>query len=656
MIKNIDHNHVIHYGSDSVIVISQPSEFSKPFCQKILKEEYPLPSVLRQLDNEFEFCNRTTCDSIRKAFQRTVVENHQALVLEYIDGGNLKSVLDSGKSPFAVNLHLAAEVSSALSNIHREGIFHKRVNPFNILVEKATGKVYFIDLGLASQSDSNGPIIPETQLEALKYISPEQTGRIDRKVDNRADLYSLGIILYQVFTGTVPFESTDPLELVYAHLAKTPLAPRDLNPEIPPVLSRIILKLLAKDAEDRYQSAYGVAQDLEQCSRMLQGDGSIGEMELGRYDFSGKFFVQPKLYGRDAETDALFRMFRHCAEGEKLGLMVSGYSGSGKSALVGEVYKPVQESKGFFIRGKFDQIKLDTPYAAFVQAFAELMRYLLAEDEASQKSWKEKIRKALGNSGFVLTELIPGLETLIGKQPPVPDLKGQEAQNRFNYELTNFIRTVARPESPLVIFLDDLQWVDTSSLNLIGVILQDREIRNLLVIGAFRSNEVDEGHPLKRKIGELRQQGISLEEIALSDLTFDNVASLMKDALRTNQENLGVLAEIIFHKTKGNAFYVQQFLKSIYEEGFLHFDFDQHLWGWNKELILQMNVSGNVVDLMTNLVRKLPAPTVEILKTASCLGNHFDIRSLSVILQSREKEIGDLLSQPLAEGLIIPMA
>jgi histidine kinase len=654
MIKNIDHDHVIHYGSNSVIVISQKNEFSKPFCQKILNEEYPAAEILRQLDNEFEFCSKASSSAVRKAFQRTTVENHQALVLEFIDGGNLKSLLDSGKISLDGCLHLAIEITTALCDIHKEDIFHKRINPFNILIEKATNKVYFIDLGLAAHTLSTDLVRQETNLDSLKYISPEQTGRIDRKVDNRADLYSLGVILYQIFTGTVPFESTDPLELVYAHLAKTPVAPQELLPEIPSVLSRIILKLLAKDAEDRYQSAYGIKQDLENCLKLLR-DGRIEPFELGRFDYSGKFFLQQKLYGRELELDILFGKFKHCAQGEKLGLMVSGYSGSGKSALVTEVQKPVTDQKGIFIRGKFDQIKVDTPYAAFVQAFSELIRFFLAEDESRQQQWKEKIRDVLGNSGIVLTELIPGLETLIGKQPEVPELKGQEAQNRFNYEVTNFIRTVARTESPLVIFLDDLQWVDTSSLNLFTVIMEDREIRNLMIIGASRSNEVDESHPLKRKINELLQNHISLDEIELGDLSYDHVLNLLADTLRTRQENLGSLAEIIYHKTKGNAFYVQQFLKSIYEEGFLIFDFERHEWTWNKELILQMNVSGNVVDLMTNLVQKLPSDSVEILKTAACLGNHFDIRSLSVILQMREKDIESLLGLPMAEGLLIPM-
>jgi predicted ATPase/class 3 adenylate cyclase/tRNA A-37 threonylcarbamoyl transferase component Bud32 len=657
MIKNIDHANVIHYGSESLIIKTPVNGVTKPSCLKVLKEEFPSKETLAQLDNEFEICSKTKCSNIRKAFTKEKKEDHAAIVLEYIEGKDLNKILSSEKMNLLQQLQLATDITIAITALHSENIFHRRIHPSNILIEQGTHKIFIIDFGLASE----GKVFEETftffekkEVEVLQYIAPEQTGRINRAIDNRADLYSLGIILYQLLTSQLPFESSESSELIYSHIAKTPVEPCRINKDLPQVVSDIIMKLLSKNAEDRYQSAFGVRHDLEECLQQLSDKRKIENFPIAKFDFSGKLYFSNKLYGRDKEINFLNHLFERCNKGEKNTLLVSGYSGSGKSALVEALKNHVAQTKGIFIKGKFDQISSDTPYSTFVQAFNELAQLILAGDTAFQVKWKKRIIEAIGNSGKILTQFMPGIETLIGKQPDIPELKGIEAQNRFNYEFTRFIKTIANNDSPLVIFVDDLQWADASSLNLFKIIAENRDINYVMLVGGYRKNEVNENHALTKTLNELKEDLVQFEQIELEDLLYEDVYNLLSDALLTRQENTSFLADIIYNKTKGNAFYVWQFLKSIYEEGFLRFDFDLMRWQWNADLILQMNVSGNVVELMTSFILKLPEETLELLKIASSIGSRFSKRNLSVIKQVSEKKIENLLNLSVTEGLIIP--
>jgi len=657
MIKNIDHSNVIYYGFESLIIKTGTNGVSKPTCLKVLKEEFPSKETLAQLDNEFEICSKTNCSNIRKAVKKEKQEDHSAIVLEYIEGKDFHKLLLTEKWNIVQQLDMAASITTALSGLHRENIFHRRIHPSNILIEQSTNKVFFIDFGMASQGnifEEGFTSFHDKEVEVLKYIAPEQTGRINRAIDNRADLYSLGIILYRLFTGQLPFETGEGLELIYAHIAKTPVEPHLVNTDLPEVVSEIIMKLLSKNAEDRYQSAFGVKYDLEKCQLQLSDNGKIESFPIAKFDFSGKLNFSNKLYGRDKEINYLNQLFESDANGQKNTLLVSGYSGSGKSALVEVLKNTVFQRKGIFIKGKFDQISSDTPYSTFVQAFTELVQLILSGDKAFQAKWKKRITEAIGNSGKILSQFMPGIEPLIGKQPDIPELKGIEAQNRFNYAFTRFIKTIADKDFPLVIFVDDLQWADASSLNLFKVIAENRDIEYLLLAGGYRKNEIDENHPLTKKINELEEDRVPFEQIDLRDLLYDDVYNLVSGALLSTQENISFLADIIYTKTKGNAFYVWQFLKSIYDEGFLRFDFDLMRWQWNTELILQMNISGNVVELMTSLIMKLPAETLDVLKFASSIGSRFSKRNLSVLKQVSEKNAESLLNISVTEGLIIP--
>jgi predicted ATPase/class 3 adenylate cyclase len=661
MIKNIDHANVVHYGFDSIIIKSGKNGLSKPSCLKILKDEFASKEMLEQLDNEFNVCSKTKSSNVRKAFKREKIEGHEAVVLEYIEGKDLNKLLATENLTFFQQLHLATDIASALAGLHKENIFHRRIHPSNILVERSTNKIYLIDLGLATEGNVFEEAVTnfgEKEIESIKYIAPEQTGRINHAIDQRADLYSLGLIFYRLFTGELPFDSEARLELMYANIAKTPTNPSQLNPELPEILSEIIMKLLSKNAEDRYQSAFGVKADLEKCLEQFNVNGKIDDLiktgfTIAKLDFSGKLNFTNKLYGREKELRTLNELYEDCARGKKRMLVISGNSGSGKSSLVEELKNSVIRKKGIFLKGKFDQISSDTPYTTLVQTFNELIQLILAGDKVFKAKWTKKITEAIGNSGKILTQFMPGVEKLIGRQAEAPELKGLEAQNRFNYEFTRFFKSIADKDSPLVLFVDDLQWADPSSLNLFKTITENRDIDYAMIVGSYRKNEVNEGHPLYKKMHELKDDGVPFEELVLKDLSYQNVHSLLIDTLLTRQENISLLSQIVFTKTKGNPFYVKQFLKSIYDEGLLHFDFDSLEWQFNPDLILQMNVSGNVVELMTSFILKLPADTLDLLKTASTIGNSFTKRNLSVIKQMSERSIENLLNLSVAEGLII---
>jgi len=661
MIKNIDHANVIHYGFDSLIIKSEKDGLSKPTCQKVLKEEFPSKEILAQLDNEYDICSKSKSTNVRKAVKRDKIEGNESLVLEYIEGKDLHKLLNTEKLDLVQQLHIATDIATALLGLHKENIFHRRIHPSNILIEKSTNKIYLIDFGLATVGnlfEEGISTFREKEIESLKYIAPEQTGRINHTVDQRSDLYSLGLIFYRLFTGQLPFDSEAQLELMYANIAKTPVKPEIINPELPHILSDITMKLLSKDAEGRYQSAFGVKFDLEKCIKQLNETGNIDDLSTSDFkiassDFSGKLNFSNKLYGREKEIEKLNGFYDECANGQKKIILISGNSGSGKSSLVEELKISMAQKKGILLKGKFDQISSGTPYTTIVQTFNELVQLILAGDKNFQVKWKKKIKDAIGNSGNILTQFMPGIENLIGKQPDAPELKGIEAQNRFNYEFTRFFKSLADKDSTLVMFVDDLQWADSSSLNLFKTISENRDIDYTMLIGSYRRNEVDKEHELYKKLNELKEDHVSFEELELHDLDYQNIFELISDTLLTRQENLALLSQIVFTKTKGNPFYVKQFLKSIYDEGFLHFDFDSLKWQFNSDLILQMNVSGNVVELMTSFVLKLPAETLDLLKTASTIGNSFSKRNLSLIKQISERNIEALLNLSVSEGLII---
>lgn len=644
---------------------------------KILQSDFPTPQQLAQFNNEYEFTRKLKINGIRRAIEVTEIEYKPALLLEYVSGKTLKQAFVERDCSIIDFLKVAAQIAQTLGEIHQQDIIHKDINANNILFESEQQQIKIIDFGLASRIKLKSYHLgnPGKLEGTLAYISPEQTGRMNRVVDYRTDLYSLGVTFYEILTGRLPFISDDPLEMVHAHIARSPLPPHHLQPGIPEIISKIVLKLLAKNAEDRYQSAFGLKYDLEQCLARAQQLSDLN-FELAQQDFSGRFQIPQKLYGREQEIAVLMQAFDRVAGSVSISpngqgqeepslngrgaaelMLVAGYAGVGKSVLVHEVHKPITEKRGYFIEGKFDQFQQNIPYYAWGQAFKSWVNLLLTENEATLSGWKEKILGAVGHIGQVLLDLVPNLELVIGPQPLVPQLGGLEAQNRFNYLFLNFIKAIARPEHPLVIFIDDWQWADSASLNLFKLVLRDPELKSLLLIGAYRDNEVDAAHPFRLALEELRQEQLAIQTIQLHNLSLEHVQSLIVDTLSNNsrglqQADIQNLSALLYEKTLGNAFFVTEFLKSLYEQGALTFDFTAAAWGYDVDQIKALRITDNVVELLADKVLKLSPASQTCLKLAACIGNRFDRATLGVIAEEEPQTIKHNLAQALQEGII----
>jgi histidine kinase len=656
MVRNFRPEDLVYQGRNATIVRGIQGSFDRPVCAKVCNTEFPDSDEAWYMENEFEFSSNILSPYVRKAVQKSLVENHPALIFEYVQGYNLREYLEKNGPSLKDKISLAADIATALADLHKENVIHNNITLDNILVEEGTGKIFLIDMQVATRNsirleDSNNYIINK---KGLTYIAPEQTGRVNRVVDSRSDLYSFGIVLYEFFTGRLPFDTSDPAELMYAHLARMPIPPREIDKRLPRGLSDIVIKLLAKNAEDRYQSAMGLCYDLKYC--LSDSFDHNERFQLGQNDFSGKLYIHSRLYGKEKERETLFRLFDNSIGGSRELLFVKGYSGCGKTSLVSELQKPVADYKGFFITGKFEQFQQDTPYSAFIHAFRELVDHILTRDEGSLAKWKKVILDSVGSLGRVLTDLIPGIEMLIGAQPPVPHLKGAELQSRFKYVLGNFIKAIACDEHPLVIFIDDLQWADTSSLNLFDLILTDNDARYIMLIGAYRDNEIFPGHPLEILTNKLRTEEVIFHEIEVVNLSETDVCNMVVELLSCSTDRAAELAGIIYTKTKGNPFYINRFLRSVYEEGNLFFDLDQKIWQWKADAIIDMNVSGNVADLVKSNIGKLPHRTIEVLKVAACIGVRFDLHKLSVSTGVKESQLQNILQAPINEGLIISSA
>ena len=434
-------------------------------------------------------------------------------------------------------LRLAINLATALGHAHQRGLIHKDVKPENVLVDDA-GHVWLTGFGIASRlpRERQAPAPPEIIAGTLAYMSPEQTGRMNRSMDTRSDLYSLGVTLYQMLTGVLPFAAADPLEWVHCHIARQPVAPADRR-AVPEPLSAIIMRLLAKNAEERYQTAAGLEADLRRCLSEWQSHGRIDPFPLGADDSSDRLLIPEKLYGREREVDALLAAFdRVVAQGTAELVLVSGYSGVGKSSVVNELHKVLVPPRGLFAAGKFDQYKRDIPYATLAQAFQMLVRQILVKSEAEVDQWRHALLEALGPNGQLMVNLIPEVEFVIGKQPPVADLPPQEARDRFQLVFRRFLGAFARPEHPLALFLDDLQWLDTATLELLERLITDPDVRHVLLIGAYRDNEVSSSHPLMRTLAAIREAGAKTQEIVLAPLGLEDVDRLIADALRCEPE------------------------------------------------------------------------------------------------------------------------
>ncbi|MEO1375104.1 MAG: AAA family ATPase [Cyanobacteria bacterium J06635_10] len=648
---------LLYKSDNSLVYRSYRVVDQQPVILKVLNDPYPTPEKIAWFKQEYELTRKLNLPGVVTAYALERHERHWVIVLEDFGGDSLTQLGLAGKLKLRDFLKLAISISEIIGQIHAIKVIHKDINPSNIILKSVTNQVKIIDFGISTVlSRENMNFQSPTILEGtLPYISPEQTGRMNRSIDYRTDFYSLGITFYQLLTGQLPFPSKDSLELVHSHIAKQAISPQNLRSDLPEIISDIVMKLMAKNAEERYQSAYGLKVDLEKCLSQIKNERLISPFLIGSCHRIEQLMIPQKLYGREAELEILLAGFERVSKGTSQILLVSGYSGVGKSALINEIHKPVTAKKGHFLAGKYEQYKQNIPYYSFSQAFNELCNQLLTNSKILLEKLKTDILQAIGNNGQILIDIIPKLELLIGQQPTVANVSSHEAHNRLKLVFNNFLKVICQPEHPIVLFLDDLQWADTASLDLLKTIVDDNQIKYLLIIGAYRDNEVDSKHPLNLVINNLKESEINCSEINLNSLTQENVNELIADTFKSSSIFCYTLNEIIYQKTQGNCFFTIQFLQSLYTDGLLSFDAFRRQWQWDVRQIQARDITDNVVELMTGKIAKLSELTQKSLQLAACIGNYFDLSTLAALAETQPQQLLLALFPALQEGLIIPL-
>ncbi|WP_204103748.1 MULTISPECIES: ATP-binding sensor histidine kinase [Spirulina sp. CCY15215] len=666
-ILNYQITETVYSGSRTIVFRGIRTNDQLPVVIKLLKNDYPTFSELVQFRNQYTIAKNLHSPLIIQTYSLESYQNSYALVMEDFGGISLQEwgLKRENRPSLSEVLEIAITLCNALEILYRERIIHKDIKPSNILINPETKQVKLIDFSIASllPKETQTLINPNVLEGTLAYISPEQTGRMNRGIDYRTDFYSLGITFYELLTGKLPFESNDPMELVHCHLAKIAPSINEINPEIPSVLSKIVNKLIAKNAESRYQSILGLKYDLENCLSQLQKTGDIQDFEIARRDVGDRFLIPDKLYGRETEIETLLQAFERVSNppqtplrkgGGSEMMLVAGFSGIGKTAVVNEVHKPIVQQRGYFIKGKYDQFQRNIPFSAFVQAFRDLMGQLLTESDAQIQQWKSQILEAVGENGQVIIEVIPELERIIGQQPPAVELSGNAAQNRFNLLFQKFTQVFTSIEHPLVMFLDDLQWADSASLKLMQVLMVDTH--HLLLIGAYRDNEVNPGHPLILTLSEIQKTAATINTITLAPLSEIEINQLIADTLKCNETLALPLSQLVFQKTKGNPFFATQFLKALHQEKLIKYDFNLGCWQCDMAQINQQALTDDVVEFMALQLEKLPSFTQDILKLGACIGNEFDLGTLAIVSEHSEVETAAGLWKALQEGLVLPQS
>lgn len=634
----------------SVFYLVEEEGSAGPLLLKTLRERNPGQETLDAFENELSFSGIEPVSGLRRVIGATGEENE--ILLEYIEGETLEKWAHSHTSLLS-KLRMAAMLSGTLARIHNAGIIYRNFSQEHIIIQP-DGTPVFIDLMLATRvagkvkQTANAVILANPD-----FISPEFTGRINRVTDQRSDLYSLGTLFYWLFAGVPPFRGADLLEKVHAHIAINAAPFSEVNSELPKQLWLIVSRLMSKNPDARYQSAYGVMHDLEKCCLLFESGGAISEFEPGSNDYSGTLRNTHKVFGRENEIAVLNDAFQNAVQGQKALVTVYGFSGIGKTAVVQELIEPVYHAKSTFISGKFDRYQRDVPYFGINEALSEFVDLVISRDEDAVKEWKERIHEACFPIGQVLVDLCPGLEILVGEHPDLPELNGIEAQNRFNYALIMFMKTLATADHPLVLFLDDVQWADSSSLHLIKLMMTEADLRHLLIIFSYRENEVNEAHPVSELVREVAQSGSGVREIPIGQMPQDAIRDMIEDMMQTKQENIAELSEVVFHKSQGNALFIHQFLKSAAEDKVVSFDFSQHRWVWDKEAVVKRNISGDIEELLTDLLNRLPEDTLQILRVASVFGAEYKYGTLSRLLHKKEAEVKKQIREALIHGLVL---
>jgi len=677
-IPGYDTSEQLYDGSRTLVYRAVRKHDLKGVVIKLLKNPYPGFHELLQFRNQYTIAKNLNIPGIVKPLALENQDNGYRLIMADEGYISLQSYVN-----LCLNLDeflsIALQLTDILQGLYQNRVIHKDIKPANILIHPQTKQVQLIDFSISSllpketQSIHNPQVLEGT----LAYMSPEQTGRMNRGIDYRTDFYSLGVTFYELLTGKLPFECEDPMELVHCHIAKQTPAMKKPHPnlvlskergpevsevgleaEIPLVLSDIVMKLMAKNAEERYQSISGLKYDLEKCLYQWKETGKIENFAIAQRDICDKFIIPEKLYGREAEVNQLLAAFERVANNHnKTELMlIAGFSGIGKTAIVNEVHKPIVKQRGYFIKGKFDQFNRNIPFSALVQAFRDLMGQLLSDSEAQLSIWRSNILQALGNLGQVIIEVIPELEKIIGKQPRVPVLSGTAAQNRFNLLFSKFIQVFTTKEHPLVIFLDDLQWADSASLNLMKLLMSEGDNGYLLLIGAYRDNEVFPAHPLMLTVDEIKKAQAKINTIILTPLSQTDINYLVADTLNCDKEIAQPLTDLLYQKTKGNPFFTTQFMLGLYGEDLIKFNFQIGHWECDITAVRQLALTDDVVEFMALQLQKLPTETQQALKLAACIGNQFELDTLAIVSEQSQADVATALWKALQSGLVLPQS
>ena len=665
-ISGYDLQELIHQGTNTAIYRAVSLINRQPAILKVLNTEYPTLEQITRLKHEYQITLYLDCEYTVKVDRLETHPNYLVLVLEDFGGISLKqwiataegglSVAARYQLPIAQFLNIAVQLAKALVFLHQNQIIHKDIKPANIIINPDTNQVKIADFSIASRLNKETSHLknPDRLEGTLAYMSPEQTGRMNRAVDYRSDFYSLGVTFYELLTGKLPFYSIDPLELVHCHIAKQPIPVQQLNPQIPQVLAEIAEKLMAKNAEDRYQSAAGLLADLERCKNQNLSQGTISHFIPGQLDAMSQLLIPQKLYGREAQIEQLLQAFDRVSKGSGEIVLVGGYSGIGKSALVHEILRSLTKQRGYLISGKFDQFKRNVPYACFNQAMRSLVQQILSESQTQIDLWREKLLDVLDANARIAIEAIPELELILGPQPDVPKLGVIESQNRFNRVMQQFIRAIASAEHPLVMFLDDCQWMDSATVdmyqqNCLG------KMPYLLVIVAYRDNEVSPIHPFMLANKAIRAARVPMTAITLAPLAIGHATQLIAETLSCSAKTATPLANLLVKKTNGNPFFLKQMLKYLYQKGWLKFNQETAQWQWDIKHIERQEISENVVDLMVNKIQTLSTATQRVLQLAACIDNQFSLDMLSVTSGQSWSETARDLWEALQVGLILPV-
>ena len=674
-------------------------EDSQPVILKLLKQDYPTPKDISRYQQEFEILYNLNIDSVVQAYALKSYQNTLVIVLEDFGGISLSDYLQTQHFTLEQFFPLAIKITETIGEIHGAHVIHKDLNPSNIVWNQATNEIKIIDFGISSRiaEPTNGSKPTATTLEGtIIYMSPEQTGRMNRSVDYRTDFYSLGMTFYEMLTGQLPFQITDltdHIELVHCHIAKQPVPAHKINPDIPKSVSDIILKLLAKTPEERYQSAWGLREDLARCLREIENSGAIAEFTLGTQDISEQFHLPQKLYGRELEIKTLLNAFDRVVQGEKSLVILSGETGIGKSSLVQEIYQSITQKQGYLLTGKFAANQPERSDSArppgrslqgIPQAFAGLIRQLLTESQAQLNHWQTKLREVLADQVQIIMEIIPELKLMLNQpENPLtidpnyltdsPEIEGDLTGNLYREQMDrvwlNFIRVFCHQTHPLVIFLDEIHWADSGILKLLEMIMLDPEIEHLLLILAYREYETVETREMPldgfhQYLETLQQAQIRIDYLRLNPLTYEQIINLMAETLQQHDDSVKSLAGIVFWKTAGIPCLVRQFLKTLYEEKLLKFEYHKSpgktvqkpRWTWDIEQVKSIELANAISELPVYQLRKLPEATQQVLHLAACLGNSFDLQTLSRLYEKPIRETFEVLWPGIQEGFILPQS